>query len=285
MTGNRGDHADVPAAAGADPAGAGKARLVLLVGVPRSGTSVLHALMSTAPGSSPYAGEASYLRLVLSVLPRAEGVFEAHTRYVFPTRAALRSFHGGLIEQVIAAYAAAAHDPGCLILKDPLMTMWAGEFRALVPRAEVVLMLRHPADVIASRLRVQERLNVPPDPDRLIDEHNRMLQSVLDDWARILPAVVTYPMLAQRSLGTLRRRLRMPGIDAARLWQNASKTYPQDGQAGWVTPLYGAPLQANHRGRNALSAEMMERITAQCMPVCHAVLARAGLKPGKYWVS
>lgn len=266
----------------AEQAGA-TTRLVLVVGVPRSGTSVLHALMSTAPGTSPYAGEASYLRLLLGVLPRAEGLFDAHTRYVFPTVPALRAFHAGLIEQALAAYASAAGNPACLILKDPLMTSMAGRFRALVPRAEVALILRHPADVIASRLAVQDRLGVPRDPARLIEEHNAMLQSVLDDWPRIRPAVVTYPMLAHPGARTLRRRLAMPGIDPARLWQGAAKTYPQDAQAAWATPLYGAPVQANERGREALPDELRARISDACLPLCRAILSHARLTPGRYW--
>ncbi|MFI0396779.1 sulfotransferase [Paracoccus jiaweipingae] len=263
----------------------GPKRSLFVIGVPRSGTSVLHALICTASATSPYTGEASYLRMMLGVYPRALGLFDMHTRYVFDTRDTLQHFHADIMRQVENAYWIAVGRPDILVLKDPMMTLLAPVLREIMPKTQMVLMLRHPADVIASRLLVQDRLGVPRDPQRLIAEHNDMLGVVLDQWEAVKPTVLTYPMLSAPKLSEIKKRLGIADISSEKLWKKAVKKYPEDGQSAWMTPLYGAAPVLNKKGRDSLPQDLRQEIDRACLPLCLRILDRAKVRPSAYWAA
>lgn len=255
----------------------------LIVGVPRSGTSALHALTCTSLEVNPYMGEASYLRSMLMPFRQARAVFDQHTRYVFSSLEDLQKFHANLMREVLEQYRRATGMPHRLVLKDPLLTGAVGEMNYLLPEVRVVLMLRNPGDVIASRLRVQERAGRIPDPSRLIDEHNTMLGTVIDTWNSVRPQLITYPMLQERGLTEIKSAFDLYDIDTTRLWSRSVKKYPDDGQKAWTTPLFGAPLRRNNKGRYDLPHSLLERVERECLPPCLEILRLAGKRSSSYW--
>lgn len=153
----------------------------------------------------------------------------------------------------------------------------------LIDGLRIVLILRHPAEVIASRLTVQDRKGTTRTFPRHIEEHNKMLGRVVQQWARLNPMVVTYPMIAEPGLHQLKAITGLDQMDANRVWHEGKKRYPEDGQTDWTTPLFGKPVACNTSGRKKLSVEELSMVEEQCLPICHQILQSAGLSVDDYW--
>lgn len=259
--------------------------LTLIVGVPRSGTSVLHALACTDVSTNPYVGEASHFRFLVQAYRNSKNLFEPHTKFYFSDKNAHKTFHQDIIASALNEYAKVLGNPSRLVLKDPLISTLLNHVADLVADLRVVLILRHPCDVIASRLVVQDKAGIPRDIDRMIAEHNDILSSMLNVWKRVSPHVVTYPMLVEDDLEEIRTALNLPGINAANLWKRDKKRFETDMQETWKTPLFGAGLKLQTETRNALEPNKRTKIHEACMPVCKKVLKKARLWSDEagYW--
>lgn len=241
---------------------------------------MLNALLCTSPQTNPLIGEASYLRLLLHPYRAALGLFDQHTRYAFETQESLLAFHRRLVAQVVDAYWRSNGEPNILILKDPLLTPHLRLVHDLIPAAEVILILRNPVDVIASRLRVQDRLGVERNADRIISEHNMMLTSVLEAWDLRPPRVVTYSQMGESGLRQIRRVTALNDINSTKIWFRSRKV--GSAETAWQTNLVGQPINAFRRPVD-LDSGLIRRIKEECLPLCLDVLGRAGIGPGPYW--
>lgn len=258
-------------------------RIMIIVGVPRSGTSVLHALACTDPRANEYVGEASYLRLMLHPFRAGANVFEKHTQYAFPDREAFRLFHKSVIRQVLDRYWEELGKPDVLVLKDPLMIDYLPELIELIDKLEIVAILRNPADVMASWLSVRRNLDRAEDIVELSNKHNAMLYKLMQDWDKKRCRLVSYNMLAERSLARVRSVLALNQIDPDQLWKRARKTYPASGDPNFMTPLYGQPLKVNNKSRERLSESDIEYVRKHCLPVCRKMLKLGGIRGSPYW--
>lgn len=141
------------------PGGAGAPPDCLFVGgAQRSGTTLLQRLLCQDPRANPMLGEAKYLRNLLAAYRQACLNFEAETCFYFPDRDALRLFHVGIVEQLLARTRSLYPGTGALVLKEPHLTLYFPELAELLARARFLLIVRDPRDAVASMIRVGERL-------------------------------------------------------------------------------------------------------------------------------
>jgi hypothetical protein len=221
--------------------------------------------------------------MLLEVGTRAESLFDAHTRFVFPSLRAFREFHRELVLQSLTKYHDAAHRPAVLILKDPLLTQSLSAVRLALPEVEIVLVIRHPADVLASQIVVNRRLGRQLDLEELVCRHNLTLDHLRAHWDVLRPTVISYQQLRTSKLAEVWHRLRLTPGDVSKLWSSGMKKYPEDAQGAFVTPLYGKPPMPRNSGRHSLPVDVRKAINGSCLPLCREILRKAGQEVTNYW--
>jgi len=127
-------------------------------GSQRAGTTLLQQLLCQDKTVNPMTREASYFRVLVQAYQYGKHDFTHDTRYYFDTPGELLDFHRKIIAGFIEH--ARGRFPGVsgLVLKDPLLTMYFPEVSELLDDALFIIILRDPRDVIASMVRVGDKL-------------------------------------------------------------------------------------------------------------------------------
>lgn len=142
---------------------------IFVGGAMRSGTTLVHRLLCTAPGMNDFVAEAHLLRELLALYKRAITLGESAIEPFFPDPESCKRYFARCVDELLNA-ARARHNPdGPLVLKNPELTMYFPELAALQPQARFVLVVRDPRDCVASMSVVAERAATagaaPPMPD------------------------------------------------------------------------------------------------------------------------
>src|SRR5882762_181655 len=93
-------------------------QLIFIGGAPRTGTTVLHALICTAPRVNDYIAECSYFSAFMQPYTVGLDTFHQHTKAYFKSREEFQKFHASMLEVVLSEIWATTGKPDILALKD-----------------------------------------------------------------------------------------------------------------------------------------------------------------------
>lgn len=246
-------------------------------GAPRTGTTILHALICTDPSVNDYIAEASYFTALLRGFAIGWSRFDTHTYAYFADHQELGRYHSQLLRAVLHDIWEHVGRPKKLVLKDPMMSWQIGNLAQLIPETKYVLSIRDPRDVIASRVTVMRKGNpdvvvTEQDIVKICSEFNVSYAPLIDGANIFVNRALLVPYEGLSRSGDLSSVNAFMGITCQpdRVWHSkltdinrpASKTE-------WHTEQYGRPLNANSIGNYAeiLTPEQVQLVLTQCGPL------------------
>lgn len=249
-----------------------------VTGAPRTGTTILHALICTDQSVNDYIAESSYFTALLRAFAAGWANFDTHTyAYFSGDRQAFGRYHSQLLRAVLHDIWQQVGRPKKLALKDPLLSRQIGNLAQLIPESKYVLSIRDARDVVASRVTVARKGN----PDAVITAAE--IAGFCKEFnASYAPLINAPDIFARRALLVpyegLSRSGDLTAVDSFmgircqpdHVWQSkltdinrpASKTE-------WHTEQYGRPLNAESIGNYAgiLTPQQVQAVLDQCGPV------------------
>lgn len=269
-----------PRRASKSPLYEGRFTPLFVAGAPRSGTTILHAIVCSAEKTNRYITECSYFTAFLHPLLVGLDTFDVHTKHYFATREALIQNHSDILNNELSKIWAKTGKPEVLALKDPMLTPLIPHLAEPLPKAKFVVSVRDPRATISSRIEVAKRETqdgeVADDQvRRFCDEYVHMYGTVtnhlpaLED--RIL--IVDYRDVVK---GTALDKLTAFGvgrIDTSRIWSNTIADPTRPSSDVWATDLHGKmPSVASiDRYREHLDSRTENMILDICGPVARAL--------------
>lgn len=196
-----------------DGAGADTERPILIVGMPRSGTSLVEQILASHPDAhgSGERRDLAEIAETIALLSGGRDVFPEGLEHLQPQDLA-RLGHGYAARLALAA-------PGSprVIDKNPFNFAYLGLAWLTVPRARVIHCLRDPVDTCLSCFKVDfERVRFAFDLEEL-GRYHRAYAHMMDHWRRVLPENwilnVHYEELVADLAGQTRRMLAHCGLD------------------------------------------------------------------------
>lgn len=249
---------------------------LFVVGAPRSGTTILHALVCASEKTNGYVNECSYFTALINPFLTGLGTFDTHTKSFFDTREAFASHYGDILQNELAFMWRRFDRPDILALKDPMMTPLVPHLAGLVQGSKFVVAVRDPRAVISSRIEVahKEMHGQPLTEHQLREFCNQYVQM----YSVILDAV---PQLGARMLlidyrdivnGQAVGKLAQFGlgpIDANNTWSRSRVDPMAEVNNPWETRLHGKLPAADslERYREILNPVVEQYILSACGPV------------------
>lgn len=140
-----------------------------VVGAPRTGTTILHALICTDESVNDYIAECSYFTALLPPFALGWSNFDQHTYAYFPGgRPEFGRYHSQLLRAVLRDTWEQVGQPKKLALKDPVLSRQMGNLAQLLPESKYVVSIRDARDAIASRVTVMRKGK----PDAVVSEQD-----------------------------------------------------------------------------------------------------------------
>lgn len=255
--------------------------LLLVVGSPRSGTTLMHHMLASDPLTLSIPYEAKFLSHHLNAYRLSKEDFAGYNHAFFSDPAEMREhsrrFFAGIFSELHQS-----HSVPILLFKDPAISLSLHEALELFPDARCVLMLRDPRDIVASLLEVGKRLetagadygfglkNLPGVIHYALKHYGPAyeLMNQASTQGRILP--VLYERLVTHPEAELERLREFTGLMLGNYHpgQSWSGEVPADTpiQHAWTSELYGQPVSASRVGiyKRLLSPEAIQLIEANC---------------------
>lgn len=125
----------------------------------RSGTTLLQTILCQDPSVNPLIQEAKYLRHLVQAYKFGKMHYETETRDYFRDAAAYEQYNARIVRDFLKNTRTLFPKARHLVLREPHLTMLFPELGALLPRAKFLCVVRDPRDVIASMIRVGEKLD------------------------------------------------------------------------------------------------------------------------------
>lgn len=228
----------------------GPEKIVFVGGAPRSGTTVVHALICTSASVGDYNPEISFFRGFVTAYRLGRLSWDGHTHAFFDQPDDFRALVRQACDLAIDRFWRALGRPRILALKDPLLTPLFPELQALYPQALFVAVARDPVAVARSRQAVKEKAS-PGQPFSEADalgvgrEYAACYRAVLghDYQGRLL--LLRYEALdAPQTLADLARFIGVDDLDPARLWGGKPDPNPND---AWSSPKYHQAIDLEPR--------------------------------------
>jgi hypothetical protein len=225
---------------------------IFVGGVPRSGTTILHALICSSEKTNDFIGECSYFTAFLQPLATGLNIFEAHTRQYFDSREELITHHGEVLERELLRIWSRVGKPEILALKDPMLTQFFAIAAQALPRARFVLSARDPRDTILSRIEVAQKQDggKPVSESAIAEfchEYVRFYRSVLDN--RVVfddrLCIVNYQDLVEGKANRALKEFGCGAVSAERIWTRD----PDLSGDEWTTELFGTRPSTASVGR------------------------------------
>jgi len=250
---------------------------VFVCGAPRSGTTLLLSLISTSHSANPFSAECDYFTSLVHPFIVGRNRFDLHTNCYYATLEDFERYHSNIMRGVLKDMWQFLDRPAKLVLKDPGMTRYANIILKLLPESRMIISIRDPKDVIASRVAIEMRRLGSTDPDCIapdfIDticrEYNAVHEYVLSLDSEALQRVklVRYEQLVEgMHLAELSEFIGVTDIDITHLWQRSLKMGERKSHNEWVSPLYGKKMSNESVGRHStlLGNDESERIDEAC---------------------
>jgi hypothetical protein len=250
-------------------------RTIFVGGAPRSGTTVLHALLCTAPGMSRYNPEISFFRGYMAAFRNGRAAWDQHTSAYFASPGDFLGLIRETCDLALGRIWRALGGPDLLAVKDPLLTPFFADLHQVYPQdAWFVTVCRNPMDVVRSRQEVHEKST----PERPFSAADAAL--VAREWLACYRGLMQadfhgrHFMCRYEDLNSdeLRRRLAaflgVPGFDVASMWGERRV----DASGGpWGSPKYNGAIDLTQR-LGPLAPDLAETTRAICAPI----MARLG---------
>ncbi|GEM_PF-1626223 len=228
-------------------------KVIFVGGAPRSGTTVTHALLCTAPACNQYHPEISFVRPIFQSYQTGLDLWESHTATFFQVPEHLRLHVQRLAQQSMSHVWRVLSKPRILCVKDPLLTCDFAAVKAVMEwPCQFVTVLRHPHDVIRSQQEVYARSGVPMDETTV----HRLATEYVESYAHLndpdLESSVFHFRYEDLEHDWLISQLRdftgMGGIDPDQIWQKGSQTPSEAGKANpFFSPKYHRPIDTTRR--------------------------------------
>ncbi|CAE6702567.1 sulfotransferase family protein [Paraburkholderia nemoris] len=253
---------------------------MFVAGAPRSGTTILHAIVCAAEKTNGYITECSYFTAFMHPLLVGLNTFDVHTKHYFATREALIRNHSDILNNELSKIWVKTGRPEVLALKDPMLTPLIPHLAESLPRAKFVVSVRDPRATISSRIEVAKR---ETRDNELADDQVRQF---CDEYVHMYGTVANHlPTLGDRILtvdyrdvvhGTAFDKLTAFGvgkIDNNRIWANTIADPDRPPSDVWATDLHGKmPSVASiDRYREHLDSRTEKMILDICGPVARAL--------------
>lgn len=256
------------------PLGAPTAPL-LITGMPRSGTSMLHGMLAGKAGFGAMRSEVDPLRALMLAAKRSiEHTVHAESPFFRDEAAAKHHFSG-----VVQGFLEASFPNEIPLLKQPRIATFVPLLHELVPDLRILVLVRDPRDVVASVLdwvdrtadagRVHAFAGLSPRElaSHLLEYLLPIIDLVGTGTSRV--AMVPYQRLVSDPTGSiewLEQRLDVPGQLMGR---HMSWDVKKVGESSAVTSLYGQPPSASQVGRfrSRLDAEVLAVVSDVFAPM------------------
>lgn len=276
---------------------------IFIGGPPRSGTTLMQSVLCADRTTNPMLGEPFYFRKIVFAYKQTKYDFTKRGTGFFNDPRRLRDFSmrwvHDFLDQVKAAYPTATN----LVLKEPLLTRHFAELSELVPGVRLIVMVRDPRDIIASTVRVAERMGEQGQvPENFEPAHQRDMAVLCDTVnsyyldliacrePRLLANLcfMFYEALASepaRAVDEVRQftGLALNGYAAERAWnENASGYIEPAADDPWPSDLWGKPVDPSRIGsyRDILSANEIAAVEDGCRQLFETFgYARDGNQP------
>lgn len=249
-----------------------------VAGAPRTGTTILHALICTDDSVNDYVAEASYFTELVRPFTVGWNSFDAHTSAYFAGgRQEFGWYHSQLLRAVLHDIWLHVGQPKKLALKDPALSRHTGNLAQLLPGSKYLLSIRDPRDAVASRVTVMRK----KDPAVVVSEQDilRICQVFNGAYEPLIGApdifkgralLVPYEGLSRS--GDLKAIESFMGITCHpdRAWKSElTDINSTANETEWRTEQYGKPLNAGSIGNYAsvLTQQQVQIVLNQCGPV------------------
>ncbi len=258
----------------------GPRKVIFVGGAPRSGTSVTHALLCTAPGCNDYHCEISFVRPIYESYTVGMDQWESHTSHFFKVPEHLKLHVRKLVQQSMFYIWRVLKQPVIMCVKDPLLTQNFASVKAVTEwPTQFVTVLRHPHDVIRSQQEVYARSGIEMNASnvyRLAEEYMHSYAHLDDPEMEGSVFHFRYEDLGQDWLtDQLRSFTGMGGIDPLQLWdQGAHKATEAEKADPFYSPKYHGPIDTTRR-LDPLSPEFRQIVNRICAPL----MERCGYLP------
>lgn len=253
---------------------------LFVAGAPRSGTTILHAIVCASEKTNGYITECSYFTAFMHPLLIGLNTFDVHTKHYFATKEALVQNHSDILNNELSKIWVTTGRPEILALKDPMLTPLIPHLAEPLPQAKFVVSVRDPRATISSRIEVAKRES----QDGQVTEDQ--IRRFCDEYVHMYGTVANHlPTLADRLLivdyrdvvhGNAFDKLTALGvgrIDTNRIWSKTIADPTRPSSDVWATALHGKmPSVASiDRYREHIDSRTEKMILDICGPVAHAL--------------
>jgi hypothetical protein len=254
----------------------GPIKVIFVGGAPRSGTSVTHALLCTAPACNNYHPEISFARPIFEAYSVGMEHWEGHTSAFFQIPEHLKIHVRKLAQQSMSYIWRVVKQPKVLCVKDPLLTRNFVAVKTVMEwPSQFVTVMRHPYDVVRSQQEVYARSGVVMDEMevyRLSAEYMLSYAHVDDPEMEGSVFHFRYEDLGQPWLtDQLRAFTGMGGIDPALIWNEGSHELTEQEKADpFFSPKYHGPIDTTRRldPLDPAFQQIVIRVCGQLMERC-----------------
>lgn len=133
--------------------------IVFVCGAPRSGTTLLQALLCSSTQTNPLIGEAIDLAYLVGAYANSRHIQQlGDTTDYFEDAEHLRGFYRQPITQLLHRVWQRYDRPSCLVLKSPALTLHLPDLLDLLPQAQALVSVRDPRDGAASLRAISQRV-------------------------------------------------------------------------------------------------------------------------------
>jgi len=249
---------------------------VLVTGAIRSGSTLIRALLCTAPGTNRLTRPSSHLFALMQPYLEGLSTFDSHAGYFFKDPDAFGDFQATLLRRALLDAWSHLGEPEFLVLGDPTIARGLAALHRMLPEALFAVVLRDPRSVLASRLAVLKRLQ------GLQHMHNNDISNIRGLMAPICEEYNNYyPFLPEQNerVGLLRYEdicrgdfsapARLLGcqtdsFDLTGLWQGSELFFPAADP--WWSPHFGRELDQTplRRFEQDLKPVLQKFVTRRC---------------------
>ena len=258
----------------------GPQKVLFVGGAPRSGTSVTHALVCTAPACNAYHPEISFISPIFECYANGMAQWETHTRSFFQIPEHLKLHVRKLAQQSMFYLWRVLNHPKVLCVKDPLLTKNFPAVKAVMEwPCQFITVLRHPHDVIRSQQEVYQRSSVPMDEGTVF----HLAEEYMGSYAHVDDPEMEGSLFHFRyeDLGTewlvdqLRAFTGLGGIDPKQTWEDGAHKATEEEKADpFYSPKYHGPIDTTRRFE-----PLAPHFQAIVNRVCAPIMERCGYFP------
>lgn len=254
---------------------------IFVVGEPRSGTTLLHALCCTSDDCNNYLAECSYFTGLIKNLITGYVNLSAHNNDFFGSEEAYLAYNRNMLKRFLIDTWHSVGTPKNLILKDPIMTQYIHEVLQILDGTKFLVSVRNPRDTFKSFLKVLKNEKVEASESvvrRLADEYVSHY-SVCLEMSGLYEGRVHFccyeNLLNQKDKSRLAETLGIKEIVESKLWEPARKNiarFPENNP--WVSVKYGKPI-SKEKINEDINIETWASIIEPCNEIYNALRGRS----------